>query len=379
MKVLRPLLIALTAVIMLWCSFWLYGSFISAKKKTVPGDVLAESHNSQLLPEEKRRIEIYHSASQAVVNITTMVLSYDYFQNPVPTQGSGSGVILSKDGYILTNNHVVEGARKLVVTLLNGKTMPGKLIGRDPGSDIALIKLEGSEPLPFVTMGDSAHLEVGESVYAIGNPFGFNSTLTTGVISSLNRTLREPNGRLIENVIQTDAAINPGNSGGALLNSSGELIGINTAIFSPTGSFAGIGFAIPVHKAKRIVDDLIRYGKVIRPYLGTSIGIEITPRVAQALNLPTDHGVMVGEVSAGSPAAEAGIQAGTQKVLVGNRELYLGGDIIVEADKHPVTSADEFVSYIESKNPGDKLELKILRDGKTMEKSVVLKERPENL
>jgi putative serine protease PepD len=267
----------------------------------------------------------------------------------------------------------------LEVTLINQKTYKATLVGVDPSSDLALLKIDPNEPLPVIPLGDSAKLEVGQSVFAIGNPFGLSSTLTRGIISSLNRTLRAPNGRLIENIVQTDAAINPGNSGGPLLDSGGNLVGINTAIFSPTGSYAGIGFAVPSNRAKKVASDLIRYGKVIRSYLGTTMSLEVTPRVAKVLNLPIEHGIMVGEVYEDSPAAQAGIQPGKQKVIAGGQEINLGGDIIVAVDKKPITSADEFISYIESKNPGEAINLKILRNNNFIHVTVVLKERPENL
>ncbi len=380
MKVLRPLFTAVLTVILLWSSFWVYHRFVQPQKVfNGQVDILAEANPTELTEEEKRTIKIYHAARAAVVNITSTTLKYDYFHNPVPSQGSGSGIVLTKDGYILTNSHVIENARMLEVTLINQKTYKATLVGVDPSSDLALLKIDPNEPLPVIPLGDSAKLEVGQSVFAIGNPFGLSSTLTRGIISSLNRTLRAPNGRLIENIVQTDAAINPGNSGGPLLDSGGNLVGINTAIFSPTGSYAGIGFAVPSNRAKKVASDLIRYGKVIRSYLGTTMSLEVTPRVAKVLNLPIEHGIMVGEVYEDSPAAQAGIQPGKQKVIAGGQEINLGGDIIVAVDKKPITSADEFISYIESKNPGEAINLKILRNNNFIHVTVVLKERPENL
>ncbi len=380
MKVLRPLITAILAVALLFSSLWVYDRFLSPTRNREQDEVFAQNKTSRLTPQEESTIKIYHAASPAVVNITSMILNYDFFHNPVPTQGTGSGVILTKDGYVLTNNHVVEGAKSLTVTLLDQKSYKALLVGRDSGSDLALLKINSLSPLPCIVLGDSSNLEVGQSVYAIGNPFGLTSTLTTGVISSLNRTLRAPNGMLMENIIQTDAAINPGNSGGPLLNSSGDLIGINTAIFSPTGSFAGIGFAVPANRAKTVAYDLMHFGKVIRPYLGTTLSLEISPRVAKVLNLPIKHGIMVNEVYPNSPAADAGIKGSHQKVYADGQEINLGGDIILEMDKHPINSADGFISYLESRSPGDKLNLTILRDkSKIMHVTVELKERPENL
>lgn len=346
---------------------------------TQPGSpvVLAASEKATLTSAERLNIDIYEQASPAVVNISSTVLAMDVFANIVPEQGSGSGIILTPDGYILTNAHVVKDAQRLEVTLLDGTTYKAKLIGGDVSKDVALIKIDtGARKLPTLEIGDSDHLQVGQMVYAIGNPFGLNSTLTTGVISSLGRTLKAQNGRLIEGIIQTDAAINPGNSGGPLINSSGQLIGINTAIFSPSGSSAGIGFAIPANSARRIAEDLISYGHVIRPYLGLEIGMEITPHLAQALKLPVQKGLMVSQVLQNAPAGKSGLKGASKVLVVGNRQIPVGGDIIVSYDGRPAESADRFINYVESKRPNDILTLKINRNGQPLTLSVKLAERP---
>lgn len=353
--------------------------FTSSQPKNNPSTpfVFASPQQVPLLPEEKVNIAIYRNVSPAVVNISSTVLAMDVFANVVPEQGMGSGIILTPNGYILTNTHVVADAQRLEVMLLNGKTYKAKLIGGDLNRDVALIKIDpGTMKLPTIAMGDSSQLQVGQLVYAIGNPFGLNSTLTTGVISSLGRTLKAENGRLMENIIQTDAAINPGNSGGPLLNSAGQLIGINTAIFSPSGSNAGIGFAIPANSARRIAEDLISYGHVIRPYLGIEIGIEINPASAEALNLPVKQGLMVARVVKGAPAERAGIQSAGKSLIVGNRRIPIGGDIITAYDGHPAESTDKFSNYVESKRPGDTLRLDINRNGKPITVAVTLSERP---
>jgi S1-C subfamily serine protease len=347
------------------------------EKTPVSNSVLAEAQNMNLLPEEKVNIAIYQKASPAVVNITSVALAMDVFANIVPEQGTGSGVILTPDGYILTNAHVVEDAQRLEVTLLDGKTYKARLVGGDISKDVALLKIDpGAEKLPTIQMGNSDDLQVGQMVYAIGNPFGLNSTLTTGVISSLGRTLKAQNGRLIEGVIQTDAAINPGNSGGPLLNSAGQVIGINTAIFSPSGSSAGIGFAIPSNSARRIAQDLISMGRIVRPYLGVEIALEVTPGLAQALELPVKRGLMISRVVPGSPAAQAGLQPAKKALVIGNRRILLGGDIITAYDGRPAESADRFMNYIESKRPGETLILNVMRDGKPLMITVKLAERP---
>ncbi len=339
--------------------------------------VFAAPEKPALLPEEKVNISIYHKVSPAVVNISSTVYAMDVFSNVVPEKGMGSGVILTPDGYILTNAHVVADAQQLEAMLLNGKTYKATLIGGDISRDVALIKINpGAIKLPTVELGDSSQLQVGQMVYAIGNPFGLNSTLTTGVISSLGRTLKAENGRLMENIIQTDAAINPGNSGGALLNSAGQLIGINTAIFSPSGGNAGIGFAIPANSARRIAEDLISYGRVIRPYLGVEISMEINPALSEALNLPTKKGLMVARVVKGAPSDLAGLQGSGRSLVIGNRRVLVGGDIITAYDGHPADSADRFMNYIDSKRPGDTVKLTINRNGKPVATVVKLSERP---
>ncbi|MEB3287728.1 MAG: trypsin-like peptidase domain-containing protein [Vampirovibrionales bacterium] len=340
---------------------------------------LAEATQQSLLPFEQHTIDLYKKASPTVVNITSVSVSVDIFFNLIPNQGMGSGVILTPDGYILTNSHVVVDADRVEVTTNNGKSYKARFVGADPSKDIALIKIDlaPNEKLPFIELGDSDSLMVGQSVYAIGNPFGLKSTLTTGVISSVGRTLRAPNGRLIENVIQTDAAINPGNSGGALLNSAGQLIGINTAIFSPSGTSAGIGFAVPSNTARRIADDLIQKGRIIRPLLGLQVGMEVNPSIAKALKLPTPYGLMITNVAAGGPAAKAGIKGPTQELMIGNRRLLLGGDIIIGVDDQKVESADHFINYVENKRPNDVIQLKVIRDERTLALPVTLGERPQ--
>lgn len=355
------------------CVFqWPFG-----EKTPVSNTVLAEAQKMFLLPEEKVNISIYQKASPAVVNITSVALTMDVFANIVPEEGTGSGVILTSDGYVLTNAHVVEDAQRLEVTLLNGKSYKARLIGGDVSKDVALLKIDpGAEKLPILEIGNSDDLQVGQMVYAIGNPFGLNSTLTTGVISSIGRTLKARNGRLIEGVIQTDAAINPGNSGGPLLNSAGQVIGINTAIFSPSGSSAGIGFAIPSNSARRIAQDLISTGHIVRPYLGIEIGFDINPGIAQALELPVQRGLMVSRVIPNAPAAQAGLQPAKKALVIRNRKIPIGGDIIVAYDGHPAESTDRFMNYVESKRPGDTLTLNVMRDGKPLMIVVKLAERP---
>lgn len=325
--------------------------------------------------DEANSIEIYGRVSPAVVNITSTTVDFDFFFNPMPKQGAGSGAIIDRQGHVLTNYHVIEGARVLEVTLFDKRKFKAKVIGADPSNDLAVIKIEpAGKSLSFVQLGSSSNLQVGQKVLAIGNPFGLEGTLSTGVISSLRRSIRAENGKLIDDVIQTDAAINPGNSGGPLLNSQGELIGINTQIFSTSGGNIGIGFAVPVNTAKAIIPDLISEGRVRRAYARLS-GYELTPGLAQTLELPVEHGILVARTQSDDSFAQAGIKGGRQTYLVGNSLMILGGDIIFEADGQPIQAVAELDRAIEKKRPGDVLHLKIYRQNRVMNVPVTLIER----
>lgn len=331
-----------------------------------------------LTEDEKNNVAIYQKASPAVVNIISTVITRDFFLNPVPREGSGSGSVIDADGYILTNNHVIKDARKMEVTLADGSKWPAALVGADPDNDLAVLKIDAPasrlKPLPW---SDSQKLQVGQKVLAIGNPFGLGLTLTTGIISSLGRTIRSEVGTQIEEVIQTDASINPGNSGGPLLNSAGEMIGINTAILSPTGVSVGIGFAVPVNTARRIVPQLIAKGYVSYPYVGATVQ-PLFPEIVKMMNLKVDKGAMVVEVAPGGPADKAGLKGGTRQVQAGNILITVGGDVITHVDRKEVKGAEELIRAVREKNVGDTVVLKILRDGKTRELGITLQERPKN-
>ncbi|MDI6744505.1 MAG: trypsin-like peptidase domain-containing protein [Thermodesulfovibrionales bacterium] len=330
---------------------------------------------SALSPDEDTNIKIYEEISPAVVNITTTTISYDFFFNPIPESGTGSGSIIDKKGHILTNYHVVENAKKLEVTLFDGSKWEAKLVGADPSNDLSVINIkappEKLKPIPF---GDSSVLKVGQKAIAIGNPFGLERTLTVGIISSLGRTLRAVNGRLMRGIIQTDAAVNPGNSGGPLLDSGGRMIGITTAIFSPVGANIGIGFAIPANTAKKIVPQLIERGYVSRPWLGIT-GQDISPDLANLLKLPS-AGILVAKVEKGSPADKAGIKGGKNTVGIGNLQIVVGGDMIVALDGKDIKNMDHFVEDLESKAVGSAVELTIIRDKKRKVAKVNLTEMP---
>lgn len=328
-----------------------------------------------LSQEEAANIKVYENLSPGVVNIINTTVSYDFFLNPVPEKGTGSGSIIDKKGYILTNNHVVENAQRLEVTLSDGSKWKAKLIGADPSNDLAVIKIDAPSdrlrPIPF---GDSGGLKVGQKVLAIGNPFGLERTLTIGIISSLGRTLRASNGRLMRGIIQTDAAINPGNSGGPLLDSDGRMIGVNSAIISPVGASVGIGFAVPANTAKKVVPQLIEKGYVSRPWLGI-MGQDINPELAKLLKLPQE-GILIAEVVKKSPADKAGIRGGKRAIQIGNLQVITGGDMIVAVNGKPIKGMDELVEDIEQRTIGQSIDVTLLRNGKKTPVKVYFSEMP---
>ena len=328
--------------------------------------------------DEQNNIDVYKTAAPGVVNITTVSVERDFFFNIVPRQGAGSGSIIDKDGYILTNYHVIQEARRLEVTLADGSKWQGKLVGTDPDNDLAVIKIDAPpQKLTVIPVGDSDQLLVGQKVLAIGNPFGLGQTLTTGIISSLARTLRAENGTLMEDIIQTDASINPGNSGGPLLDSSGNLIGVNTAIFSPTGASVGIGFAVPANTAKRIIPELVARGYYAYPWMGASV-TTLLPGDARALDFAVDRGAMIVEIVRGGPAHRAGLRGGDRRMRLGNRILIVGGDVVVGADGRSVDTADGLIRIIREKRPGDLLNLEVYRSGLYRQEVLVkLEERPK--
>ncbi len=331
-----------------------------------------------LTEDERNNIELYQRLAPGVVNITSTVLEQDFFFNVIPRQGAGSGAIIDPRGYILTNHHVIEDARKLEVTLANGKKYTAKLVGSDPDSDLAVVKIEARrEDLTVIPMGTSGALKVGQKVLAIGNPFGLGQTLTTGVISSVGRMLRASSGLPVEDIIQTDASINPGNSGGPLIDSSGRMIGINTAIFSPTGSNIGIGFAIPIDTAKMVLDDLIEKGYYAYPWIGASL-MTLTPDLAEDLKLPVTSGAMLVEVAANGPAALAGLRGGRERAQIGNKIVIVGGDTIVRIEGEPINDADSAIRKVRRYRPGDRIRVDVVQwSGDRRTFTVTLTEKPQ--
>lgn len=328
---------------------------------------------------ERRVISVYERASPAVVNITTQVLRRSFFFEVVPEEGAGSGFVISSEGYILTNYHVIEGAQTVEVNLSDDTTFDAQVVGVDPRNDIAVLKVDAlPELLIPVEFGESNNLKVGQRAIAIGNPFGeFGNTLTIGVVSALNRTLEGPDGRTITGIIQTDAAINRGNSGGPLLDSSGRVIGINTAIFSPSGSSAGVGFAVPIDTVRRLLPDLLELGRYRHPWLGVRYAYSVTPNLARNLKLPIDHGLLLVQLYQGSPLAQAGVLGAQQETILGNRRVYIGGDILLAIDGASMTQVGELETYLEDHyRVGDQVTVTLMRDGRQFDLVVELVEEP---
>jgi putative serine protease PepD len=327
-----------------------------------------------LTEEEARTVKIYRQVAPAVANIMTRAVEYDFFMNAVPVEGAGSGFVIDPRGYLLTNYHVVQGAETIEVVLGDRSRYPAKYIGADQHNDVALLKIEPKTALASLSLADSDNLQVGQEVLAIGNPFGFSSTLTTGVISALGRTVQTGDNTYIDEAIQTDAAINRGNSGGPLLNSRGEVIGINTAIYTPSGTTAGIGFAIPVNTAKEIAHDLITEGRVRRADLGLMNVLDVWPGLAQAIDLPTSQGVLIERVTPRGAAANSGLHGGDKVVLAGLQRIIIGGDVIVAVNSQPVASQMDLNLALNHKHPGDVVKVTVYRGGQKMDLPVTLGE-----
>ena len=346
-----------------------FNPFGSASNVATPASISDPS----TVTDEQNNIEVYKAVAPGVVYIQSTTIVRDWFGLYTEArEGAGSGSVIDDQGNILTNYHVIANAEKLTVSFGGGKNYQARVVGRDPDTDLAVIRLleKPTEPLTIVAMGDSDRLIVGQKVLAIGNPFGLDRTLTTGVISGLQRPIRAQNNRPIEGAIQTDAAINPGNSGGPLLDSHGRMIGINSQIESPSGANAGVGFAIPINIAKRIVPQLVRNGFVQRPQLG------IIPRNVESLSdqvrLPVSYGVLILEVRAGGPAANAGLRGLTQ-TEDGEMEL---GDIIVGLDGEKISNNDDLYRALDKHQVGDTINIEVVRTGKRVTLAVRLTALP---
>ncbi len=375
MRLLRPFLIAviLSAVFFYVTTYhsrhlW-PASLISQPEKVEITEAASTSGTEDA--EEQNNISVYRKNIESVVNITSRAVAYDFFYGLVPQEGQGSGFIIDKTGHILTNNHVIEGARQVEVTLSNRKKYPATVVGIDRSHDLAILQIKAAGLTPMV-LGDSRDLQVGQKVYAIGNPFALSGTLTSGIVSSI-RSVQEPDGLTIDDAIQTDAAINPGNSGGPLLNYHGEVIGINTMIASNVGQSAGIGFAIPINTAKAVLNDLVTLGRVRRPALGVRT-ISISPDLAGQMGLPADNGLLILQVVPGGAAERAGLHGGNEHAYIGNTPIALGGDLIVAIDGQEVQDERDLAQSMNNHRAGDTVKITVYRGKKKMDFSVTLGE-----
>jgi S1-C subfamily serine protease len=326
--------------------------------------------------EEQNNIGVYRKNIASVVNITSRVMTYDFFYGLMPQDGQGTGFIIDKAGHILTNYHVIQDAREVWVTLHNRKKYRATIVGTDRAHDLAIVQIKATDLIPM-TLGDSTNLQVGQKVYAIGNPFGLSGTLTRGIVSSI-RQVEEPDGMVIEEAIQTDASINPGNSGGPLLNWHGEVIGINTMIASNVGQSAGIGFAIPINTAKAVLNDLVTIGRVRRPALGVRT-IPIGGELATEMNLAADYGLLIVQAIPGGAADRAGLRGGSERAYLGNIPIMIGGDLIVAVDGKKIESQQDLAQVMNNHRAGDTVSVAIFRNKKKMNVSVVLGEAREQV
>jgi S1-C subfamily serine protease len=331
--------------------------------------------------DERENISVYENFNEAVVNITTEIVAINWFLEPVPQEGgSGSGSIIATQGYVLTNNHVIENAYKVFINLADGTQLEGSVVGTDPENDLAVLKITAPSGVQLKTIpfGDSSDLKVGQKVLAIGNPFALERTLTVGIVSGLGRPIQTARNTIIRDMIQTDASINPGNSGGPLLDTQGRMIGINTMIYSTSGGSVGIGFAVPVNTAKRVVAELIEYGKVRRGWIDATV-VQLFPALVRYAELPVSSGLLVSRTRRSGFAEQAGLRQGTEPVRYGSSVIYLGGDIITRADGMAVDSLADLYSALEDNKPGEKIAVEILRAGKTVTLEVTLADREEVL
>jgi S1-C subfamily serine protease len=328
-------------------------------------------------------IGVYESVGMGVVNVTNRSYGHDFFFRPVPQEGGGSGIVFDKEGHIITNFHVIEDADELFVTFPDETAVPATVVGADPSNDLAVLSVDVAPEMLFpIPLGESAGLRVGQFVVAIGNPFGFERTLTVGVVSALGRVIESPDDRFIGEIIQTDAAINPGNSGGPLLDLSGKVVGVNTAIFSPSRASAGIGFAVPVDTVRRVVPELIARGYFPHPWLGIRYIWNLTPERKHILEesgmiVPVDEGVLIVELAVGSPGINAGLRDGQQQVRIGRMILLIGGDILTAIDGKDIRNSQELLQYLDTETAvGQTIEITVWREGLQLMIPVTLTERP---
>jgi len=328
---------------------------------------------------ERENIAIYERLNSAVVNITTETMAINWFLEPVPQEGSsGSGSIIDIRGYVLTNNHVIQNAHRVFINLADGSQFEGSIVGVDPENDIAVLKFDPPQGMELRTIpyGDSSNLLVGQKVLAIGNPFALERTLTVGIVSGLGRPIQTSRNRIIRDMIQTDASINPGNSGGPLLDTQGRMIGINTMIYSPSGGSVGIGFAVPVNTAKRVVNEIIQFGKVRRGWIDATV-VQLFPSLVRYARLPVNSGLLVSRTRRGGLAERAGLRQGTEPVQYGRSVIYIGGDIITSVNNIKTNSLADLYASLEACKPGDVVKVEIMRGDQTSVLEITLSDREE--
>lgn len=353
------------------------GMWVNKRPASVPISATPVAQNYDALESgEAVVMRVYRELSPAVVNIVSKSLAYNFWMQAVPQTGQGTGFIIDEKGHILTNSHVIGSGQNIEVTFMGDKKLQAIQVGQDPVSDLAVIKIQPFPGLAVAPLGNSENLTVGQRVIAIGDPFGFQHTVTSGFISALNRDLIIDN-RTMFGMIQTDAAINPGNSGGPLMNSRGEVIGVNTAIVSETRSFAGIGLALPINRAKKVAAQIIKMGRVMYPWSGIAAGTDLEPQLIRALGLPPLKGFLISVIAPGSPAFQSGLKAGSQYAGgYRGRPLLVGGDIILAVDDTPISGFEDFQNIIVQKNIGEQIKLKVWRAGQEFTVNLVLAEDP---
>lgn len=352
-------------------SFLRGGEVFSNESETIP-----VADDARFTQDELQNIRVYDLCSESVVNISTKIAGVNWFLEPIVEDGgTGSGSIIDKRGYVVTNVHVIQNATEIYVSLSDGTQYQARVIGKDAESDVAVIKFNPPEHtvLKTIAFGDSSKLKTGQKVIAIGNPFGLERTMTTGIISGLGRPVRNSGGRIIRNMIQTDAAINPGNSGGPLLDTQGRMVGINTMIVSSSGSSAGVGFAVPAKTAIRVVSDLIQYGRVNRGIIEMSL-VQLNRAIVQYARLDISQGILVSEVVRNGNAQKAGIRGGTEPARYGSSVIYLGGDIVTKINNIAVSSLADYFSALEDKQPGDTVRVTVHRNKRDIVLSLTLSE-----
>ena len=329
--------------------------------------------------DERHNITIYEQLNAGVVNITTETVAINWFLEPVPQAGgSGSGSIINTRGYVLTNSHVIEHANKVFINLADGSQFEGTVVGTDPENDIAVLKFDpprGVE-LQVIPFGSSDNLRVGQKVLAIGNPFALERTLTVGIVSGLGRPIQNSANHIIKDMIQTDAAINPGNSGGPLLNTQGQMIGINTMIYSPSGGSVGVGFAVPINTAKRVVAEIIEFGKVRRGWIDATV-VQLFPALVRYAKLPVSSGLLISRTRRGGLAEKAGLRQGSDPVQYGRTVIYLGGDIVTSVNGMKTNNLADLYSALEDNRPGDIVKVEVVRSGKPITMNITLADRED--